>query len=67
MYIIDYELHITCVVLISADLAHNRFDRIPKEVVSFKALVKLNCHNNTIRWLPEELYLLVNLKEIDVR
>ena len=40
---------------------------MPKEVILFKALVKLNCHYNAIRWLPEELHLLTNLKEIDFR
>ena len=40
---------------------------MPKEVIGFKALVKLNCHHNSIRWLPEELNLLLNLKEIDMR
>ena len=52
---------------VALDLSKNRFDKVPKEVVSLKALVKLNCHNNSIRWLPEELYLLVNLREIDFR
>ena len=51
----------------SPDLSSNRFDRVPKELLDFKALVKLNCHDNSIRWLLEELFLLPNLKEIDLR
>ena len=50
-----------------ADLSNNRFDKVPKEINRFKAIVKLNCHHNSIRWLPEELNLLSNLKEIDIR
>ena len=50
-----------------ADISNNRFDKVPRELIMCKALVKLNCHHNSIRWLPEELHLLTNLKEVDVR
>ncbi len=54
-------------ILSTLDFSNNRFDKVPKEIIGFKALVKLNCHHNSIRWLIEELCVLTNLKEIDIR
>ena len=53
--------------LSTPDFSNNRFDKVPKEIIGFKALVKLNCHHNSIRWMIEELYLLTNLKDVDMR
>lgn len=52
---------------LSSDFSKNRLDRIPDEVCNFGALLKLNCYHNSIRFVPEELSMLTNLKELDLR
>ena len=49
------------------DFSKNRFDRLPKEVVSFRSLVKLTCHHNNLRYIPEELCTLTELRKLDCR
>ena len=51
----------------SPDFSKNRLDRIPDEVCNFRALVKLNCYHNSIRFVPYELSDLMNLQELDLR
>ncbi len=51
----------------TVDFSKNRFDRLPKEVVSFKSLVKITCHHNNLRYIPAEMSTLPELRTVDLR
>lgn len=52
-----------CVV----DISKNRFTDIPKEICEFVLLEKLNCYNNSIRSLPQNITRLQYLSYLDIR
>ncbi|XP_064394638.1 leucine-rich repeat and calponin homology domain-containing protein 2-like isoform X2 [Halichondria panicea] len=52
--------------IVEADFSKNRFDRLPKEVVSFKSLVKITCHHNNLRYIPAEMSTLPELRTVDL-
>ena len=50
------------------DFSRNRFDRFPEELCqSFTSLSKLNFYHNCLRNVPEDIRLLTNLKELNLR
>ena len=51
----------------SVDFTSNRFDHIPQEICDFRQLVKLSFYRNLLRVVPEDLKLLINLKDLNLR